>query len=142
MCCTSYRPTCKRLTTCIVKTCRSFLSTFQSLKGSSRGILLRSVFSKSADLCLTITNKFPKASLRFVWLPAAFNISDLNSKVQTNIIEATNSDKWRKGPHQFKSQQFMENNVYARFDKKNKSLYYDKEYATNKGCPPRRIWSR
>ena len=64
----TYHMYCKDLQELPIYVVGDSQSALQSLKGSSRDILLRSVFSESADLCLTITNKFPKASLRFIWL--------------------------------------------------------------------------
>ena len=97
-------------------------SALQALKGSSIDIHLRSVFSKSADLCMDLSNKFPKTTLKFVWLPAPLNVSDLNSKVESNIIETTNSEKWRVGPPQFQNRQFMEKKIFAMFDKNTKAF--------------------
>ena len=71
---------------------------------------------------MDLSNKFPKTTLNFVWLPAPLNVSDLNSKVQSNIIETTNSEKWRIGPLQFQNKQFMEKNTYAKFDRNSKTL--------------------
>ena len=56
----TYHMYCQDMQECPIYIVEDSQSALQSLKGSSKEILLRSVFSKSADLCLTITNKFPR----------------------------------------------------------------------------------
>ena len=68
-------------------------SALLALKGGSRDVHLRSVFSKCLDLCSEIIDKYDKVDLRFVWAPARLNVADLNSKIHGDAVQLTNGDK-------------------------------------------------
>ena len=53
-------------------------SALLALKGGSRDVHLRSVFSKCLDLGCEIIDKYDKVDLRFVWAQARLNVADLN----------------------------------------------------------------
>ena len=80
----------------------------RALGGHTRNTTLRSVYGKVQDHGMSLLERFPKLKIKFVWLLAQYNCSDLNSKVQTDAISVINSEFWQFGPKKFTDQSFLE----------------------------------
>ena len=92
-------------------------SALLALQGTSKEVVLRSVFGKVSDQAISIISRLTKVDLKFLWLRAEYNIADLNSKVHPDPVSVVNSNKWRFGDDQFKDQSFLEENVAGVFSK-------------------------
>ena len=83
-------------------------TSLMALKGNTTDTALRAVFGKMQDLGVSLYNRFPKLRIKFIWLPAALNPADFNSKLHNNLNDIVNADIWRFGPKQFADQEFLE----------------------------------
>ena len=92
-------------------------SALSALQGTSKEMLLRSVFGKVNDEAISILIRFPKVQLKFIWLPAEYNISGYKSKIHPNLVKIVNSDRWIFGNKKFEDQKFLKKNVFGHFSR-------------------------
>ena len=57
--------------------------------------------------CFELSDMLPSIRIKFCWAPASVSVSDYNSKVRTDTLEASNSAHWRFGPEEYKDEQLL-----------------------------------
>ena len=88
------------------------ISSFFDKKKQIKNVLVRNGVESCKSALDDVINMFPLATIRYTWMKAAFNVSDVMTKLTLDPIKICNSMTWRRGHSIFKDEDELKKNTF------------------------------
>ena len=88
------------------------ISTFFDRRKQVKNVLVRNGVENCKSMLDDVINMFPKSSIKYTWINAALNVSDVMTKLTLDPIKICNSSVWRRGHDIFNSKKEMIKNTF------------------------------
>ena len=99
------------------------ISTFFDKRKQVKNVLVRNGVENCKSMLDDVINLFPKCNIRFTWINASLNVSDVMTKLTLDPIRICNSEVWRKGHEIFNNKEEMEKNTFFEVTFKTRNYY-------------------
>ena len=88
------------------------VSSFYDKRKQIKNVLVRNAVESCKSALDDVVNIFPLCKIRYTWLAATFNVSDVMTKLTMDPIRICNSEIWRSGHEIFTNEEEMKKNTF------------------------------
>ena len=88
------------------------ISSFFDKRKQIKNVLVRNGIESCKSALDDVVNLFPLSTIRYTWMKAAYNVSDVMTKLTLDPIKICNSITWRNGHSVFTDENEMKKNTF------------------------------